>query len=89
MGFHGMGMGGRGMASYLEEQKRRGRKTDVQTVRRVAISFKPYKVQVVMVLVAILLTTGLGVINPLLIQRIFDDTIVKKICHYLSFMSLS
>ncbi len=77
MGFHGMGRGG-GMASYLEEQKRRGRKTDAQTVRRVAIAFKPYKVQVVMVLMAIVLTTGLGVINPLLIQRIFDDTIVKK-----------
>ena len=76
MGFHGMGGGG--MAAYLEEQKRRGRKTDAQTVRRVAIAFKPYKVQVVLVLIAILFTTGLGVVNPLLIQRIFDDTIVKK-----------
>ncbi len=76
MGYHGMGGGG--MSAYLEEQKRRGRKTDAQTVRRVAISFKPYKVQVVLVLIAILLTTGLGVVNPLLIQRIFDDTIVKK-----------
>ncbi len=80
MGFHGMGMGmhGGGMSTYLEEQKRRGRKTDAQTVRRVAIAFKPYKLQVVFVLIAIVLTTGLGVINPLLIQRIFDDTIVKK-----------
>ncbi len=76
MGFHGMGGGG--MSTYLEEQKRRGRKTDARTVRRVTIAFKPYKVQVVLVLIAILLTTGLGVINPLLIQRIFDDTIVKK-----------
>ena len=76
MGYHGMGGGG--MSAYLEEQKRRGRKTDAQTVRRVAISFKPYKLQVVLVLIAILLTTGLGVVNPLLIQRIFDDTIVKK-----------
>ncbi len=76
MGFHGMGGGG--MSAYLEEQKRRGRKTDARTVRRVTIAFKPYKVQVVLVLIAILLTTGLGVINPLLIQRIFDDTIVKK-----------
>ena len=76
MGFHGMGGGG--MSAYLEEQKRRGRKTDAQTVRRVAIAFKPYKLQVALVLIAILLTTGLGVVNPLLIQRIFDDTIVKK-----------
>ncbi len=66
------------MSAYLEEQKRRGRKTDARTVRRVAIAFKPYKLQVVLVLIAILLTTGLGVVNPLLIQRIFDDTIVKK-----------
>ncbi len=79
MGFHGMGMGGRGgMATYLEEQRKRGRKTDVHTLRRVAQAFKPYKFQVVMVVLAILLTTGLGVINPLMIQRVFDDAIIKK-----------
>jgi len=81
MGFHGMGMGmgGRGgMATYLEEQRKRGRKTDVHTLRRVAEAFKPYKFQVVMVVLAILLTTGLGVINPLMIQRVFDDAIIKK-----------
>jgi ATP-binding cassette subfamily B protein len=75
MGFHRMGGG---MSAYLEEQKRRGRKTDSRTVRRVAQAFQPYKWQVVLVLVAILLTTGLGVVNPLLIQRVFDDIIGKK-----------
>src|SRR5438309_7529792 len=45
---------------------------------RVAQSFSPYKVQVVMVLIAILLTTVLGLVNPLLIQRIFDDAIGKR-----------
>ncbi|GCE26914.1 hypothetical protein KDA_23980 [Dictyobacter alpinus] len=75
MGFHRMGGG---MSSYLEEQKRRGRKTDSRTIRRIAQSFKPYKWQVVMVVIAILLTTGLGLINPLLIQRIFDDAIRKN-----------
>ncbi|GCF06467.1 ABC transporter ATP-binding protein [Dictyobacter arantiisoli] len=83
----GMGMGPRGgrggggasgMASYLEEQKRRGRKTDAHTLRRVAISFKPYKIKVVLVVFAILLTTGLGLINPLLIARTFDDAITKR-----------
>ena len=83
MGFHGVGMGmgmGKrgGMATYLEEQRKRGRKTDVHTLRRVAQAFKPYKFQVVMVVLAILLTTGLGVINPLMIQRVFDDAIIKK-----------
>ena len=75
MAFHGMGGG---MASYLEEQKKRGRKTDSRTLRRVAQSFSPYKIQVVLVLIAILLTTVLGLVNPLLIQRIFDDAIGKR-----------
>ncbi|WP_338254765.1 ABC transporter ATP-binding protein [Dictyobacter halimunensis] len=65
------------MSSYLEEQKLRGRKTDARTVRRVAASFKPYKWQVLFVLIAIILTTVLGLINPLLIARIFDDAIAK------------
>jgi ATP-binding cassette, subfamily B, bacterial len=81
MGFQGMGMGGgrrSGMATYLEEQRKRGRQTDARTLRRVARAFIPYKVQVVLVLLAILLTTGLGVINPLMIQRVFDDAIVKR-----------
>ncbi|HWS83045.1 MAG TPA: ABC transporter ATP-binding protein, partial [Ktedonobacteraceae bacterium] len=79
MGFQGMGMGRRGgMATYLEEQRKRGRQTDARTLRRVARAFIPYKFQVVMVVVAILLTTGLGVINPLMIQRVFDDAIVKR-----------
>jgi ATP-binding cassette subfamily B protein len=75
MGFHGMSGG---MAAYAEEQKRRGRKTDAQTVRRVAKAFSPYKVQIILVLIAILLTTVLGLVNPLLIQRIFDDGIQKR-----------
>ena len=72
MGFHGMGGG---MSAYLEEQTKRGRKTDARTLRRVAAAFKPYIPQVVLVLIAILFTTVLGLVNPLLIQRIFDDAI--------------
>jgi len=74
MGFHGMGGG---MAAYAEEQKKRGRKTDTRTLRRVALSFSPYKFQVVLVLIAIILTTVLGLVNPLLIRYIFDDAIGK------------
>ena len=72
MGFHGMGGG---MSAYLEEQQKRGRKTDARTLRRVAAAFKPYIPQVILVLIAILFTTVLGLVNPLLIQRIFDDAI--------------
>ena len=74
MGYH---MRGGGMSGYLEEQKKRGRKTDARTVRRVAAAFKPYKAQVVLVFIAIILTTVLGLINPLLIKLIFDDAIGK------------
>src|SRR5438034_1421401 len=74
MGFHGMGGG---MAAYAEEQKKRGRKTDTRTLRRVAQAFSPYKFQVVLVLVAIILTTVLGLVNPLLIRYVFDDAIGK------------
>src|SRR5579863_973583 len=75
MGMHYMG--GRSLSTYLEEQKRRGRKTDSRTLKRVAQAFRPYRFQVILVLIAILLTTVLGLVNPLLIQRVFDDAIVK------------
>jgi ATP-binding cassette subfamily B protein len=74
MGFHGMGGG---MTAYLEEQKKRGRKTDARTLRRVAQAFSPYKPQIVLVLIAIILTTVLGLVNPFMIQFIFDDAIGK------------
>ena len=76
MGVHGM-RGGGGMASYLEEQKRRGKKTDSRTIKRVAQAFAPYKFQVVLVLALIILTTVLGLVNPLLISYVFDDAIGK------------
>src|SRR5579859_7214893 len=75
MGFHGMSGG---MSAYVEEQKKRGRKTDARTLRRVAQSFAPYKFQVVLVLIAIILTTVLGLVNPLMIRYIFDDAIGKR-----------
>ena len=74
MGFHGMGGG---MAAYAEEQKKRGRKTDTRTLQRIAKAFSPYKFQVVLVLIAIILTTVLGLVNPLLIRYVFDDAIGK------------
>src|SRR5258707_6253438 len=76
---HGMGgPAGGGMASYLEDQKKRGRKTDSRTLRRVAESFAPYKWKVILVLFAILSTTVLGLVNPLLIAVVFDDAIGKN-----------
>lgn len=86
MGMHGMRGGagggsmmrGSGMAAYLEEQKKRGRKTDSRTMRRVAQAFKPYSGQVILVFAAILFTTILGLVNPFLISFVFDDAIGKN-----------
>jgi ATP-binding cassette, subfamily B, bacterial len=74
MAFHGMRGG---LSGYLEDQKKRGRKTDARTMRRVAAAFGPYKFQVLLVLIAIILTTVLGLVNPFMIQFIFDDAIGK------------
>src|SRR5713101_5279665 len=75
MAFHDMSGG---MAAYLEEQKKRGRKTDSNTLKRVAKAFSPYKIQIIIVLIAIILTTVLGLVNPFMIQFIFDDAIGKR-----------
>jgi ATP-binding cassette subfamily B protein len=80
MAVHGMHGGNRrhsSMADLVDEQKKHGRATDAQTVRRVIKAFRPYTLQVILVLIAILITTLLGLVNPLLIQRIFDDAIGK------------
>lgn len=46
-----------------------------KTVRRVIASFRPYRGKVAVVGVAIVLTSGLGVVNPLLIKWIFDNAL--------------
>ncbi len=71
------GAGGAGMSAYLEAQKKRGKKTDARTLKRVAKAFAPYTLQVVLVFIAIILTTVLGLVNPLLISILFDDAIGK------------
>jgi ATP-binding cassette subfamily B protein len=46
-----------------------------QTVRRVIATFRPYRGKVTLVGLAIVVTSGLGVVNPLLIKRIFDHAL--------------
>jgi ATP-binding cassette subfamily B protein len=48
------------------------------TFRRIVKIFKPYRAQVTLVGVLILITSGLGLINPLLIKVVFDDVILGK-----------
>ena len=49
-----------------------------RTVRRIAVFFAPYKAQVSIVTGAILLTSLLGIINPLLLGRLIDDAIPHR-----------
>ncbi|HEX2295038.1 MAG TPA: ABC transporter ATP-binding protein [Actinomycetota bacterium] len=45
------------------------------TFRRIAKTFRPYRAQVVLVAVLILLTSGLGLVNPLMIKVFFDEVL--------------
>ncbi|MGZ4125197.1 MAG: ABC transporter ATP-binding protein [Actinomycetota bacterium] len=55
-----------------DEDKRPIRKA---TVRRVVATFAPYKRRIAWVAAAIVVTSGLGVVNPLLIKWIFDNAL--------------
>ena len=44
-------------------------------VRRIASSFGPYRSRVGFIVLLILGTAGFGVVNPLLIQVVFDDAL--------------
>jgi ATP-binding cassette, subfamily B, bacterial len=65
-----MAMHGRYMRAPAQEDDRPIR---AKTVRRVVGSFKPYRRKVAWVGLAIVVTSGLGVVNPLLIKWIFDN----------------
>ncbi|HEX7346540.1 MAG TPA: ABC transporter ATP-binding protein [Candidatus Limnocylindrales bacterium] len=79
-GGRGSGGGGRGMfgggpaPDFVPVPKeRRG-----QTVRRILRFFKPYRPQIAVVLVAILLTSFIGLINPYLLKLLIDEAIPKR-----------
>jgi ATP-binding cassette subfamily B protein len=62
-----------GMFAVRPEQEKREIKP--QTVRRVVSTFRPYRAKVTVVAVAIVVTSGLGVVNPLLIVKVFDNAL--------------
>jgi ATP-binding cassette subfamily B protein len=67
--------GGFGGSADFEKvpKERRGR-----TLRRMIAFFKPYKLQVGVVLVAILLTSFIGLINPILLKLLIDIAIPER-----------
>ena len=79
-GGRGTGGGGRGMfgSGPSDEfvpvpKERRG-----QTIRRILVFFRPYRGQIAVVLVAILLTSFIGLINPYLLKLLIDVAIPQK-----------
>ena len=52
--------------------------TNRDTARRVVPLFRPYRAQVVAVVALILVTSTIGIINPLLIQVVFNDALFVK-----------
>jgi ATP-binding cassette subfamily B protein len=63
---------GRYFRPLSEEDKRPIPK---KTVRRVIATFRPYRGKVNLVALAIIVTAGLGVVNPLLIKAVFDKAL--------------
>jgi ATP-binding cassette subfamily B protein len=67
-------MFGRGGQDYEPvPRERRGR-----TLRRIAAFFRPYRGRVAIVVVAILATSLLGLINPILLKLLIDDALPNK-----------
>jgi ATP-binding cassette subfamily B protein len=52
------------------------------TLRRIVVIFRPYKAQLALLAVTIVVTSGLGVVNPLLIKQVFDKALFgpNKMC---------
>ncbi|MGH2407674.1 MAG: ABC transporter ATP-binding protein [Candidatus Limnocylindrales bacterium] len=48
------------------------------TVRRIAAFFRPYRAQVTVVLVAIIITSTLGLINPILLKLLIDVALPQR-----------
>src|SRR5688572_18378685 len=79
MGFRGgggrHGMGGQfGDAEITPLTKQRR----AHTLRRIAEFFRPYRLQVVVVLVTIVVTSLLGIVNPLLLKGLIDEAIPQQ-----------
>jgi ATP-binding cassette, subfamily B, bacterial len=57
--------------------------TNMKLLKRIAQTFKPYTMRAILLLIAIIVSTLLGLVNPLLTQRLFDDAILKRNNHLL------
>ncbi|MGH9174001.1 MAG: ABC transporter ATP-binding protein, partial [Vicinamibacterales bacterium] len=60
-----------------ENQPKRSRAQDAQTLRRVARIFKPYRGHIMLVLLAIVASSIIGLANPILLKLIIDRAIPR------------
>src|ERR1035437_3496844 len=74
----GGGGAGFGRAIRAERQPTLPPERRNRTARRIVAFFAPYRAQVVVVLVAILTTSFLGLINPILLKLLIDDVITGR-----------
>jgi ATP-binding cassette subfamily B protein len=63
---------GSGDDPWIVPPERRGR-----TIRRIAAFFRPYKLQVGIVVIAILATSLIGLVNPILLKLLIDEAIPR------------
>jgi ATP-binding cassette, subfamily B, bacterial len=78
MGFGPRGMRGGPFGVADEPAERVPKERRGATIRRIAGFFRPYRWQVMVVLAAIVLTSLLGLINPLLLKLLIDDAIPSQ-----------
>jgi ATP-binding cassette subfamily B protein len=68
----GLRGGSRVLAARVMLDDEPERKADIRTVRRVIQTFRPYVRQVAVVLLAIMVVGGLGIVNPLMLRYAID-----------------
>jgi ATP-binding cassette subfamily B protein len=74
----GTGGGGRGGSFAPDpDAPKRSRSQDRRTLQRVTRIFKPYRAHVALVMVAIIASSGIGLLNPILLKLIIDRAIPR------------
>jgi ATP-binding cassette subfamily B protein len=72
------GRGGHGLMGPDDSFARVPRERRGQTIRRIAGFFRPYRKQVAVVLLTIVVTSFLGLINPYMLKLLIDDAIPNR-----------
>lgn len=81
MGFHG------GMRAYVRSSNERPRTANWALLKRVLGYARPYWWQITLLLLTILLTTGLGLLQPLILRDLIDTTLPNRNATRLNFLA--